>query len=117
MILDALIVGGGPGGLIAAVYLDDQSLFDNLWKYEQLWVQTDGLMNWEINPQGTAASGTGAATDGDEDMAFALVMADKKWGGRGSLATTYLDAGFTASAHESGSLFIHDQGVVSNGSR
>ena len=25
-------------------------------------------------------------------MAFALVMADKKWGGRGSLATTYLDA-------------------------
>ena len=79
-------------GMIAAVYLDDQNLFDNLWKYEQLWVQSDGLMNWEINPQGTAASGTGAATDGDEDMAFALVMADKKWGGRGSLATTYLDA-------------------------
>jgi endo-1,4-beta-D-glucanase Y len=79
-------------GMIAAVYLDDQSLFDNLWKYEQLWIQTDGLMNWEINPQGTAASGTGAATDGDEDMAFALVIADKKWGGRGSLATTYLDA-------------------------
>jgi N-methylhydantoinase A len=32
-------------------------------------------------------------------------------------ATTYLDAGFTATAHESGSLFIHDQGVVTNGSR
>jgi endo-1,4-beta-D-glucanase Y len=79
-------------GMIAAVYLGDQSLFDNLWKYEQLWIQSDGLMNWEINPQGTAASGTGAATDGDEDMAFALVMADRKWGGRGSLATTYLDA-------------------------
>ena len=47
-------------------------------------------MNWEINPQGTAASGTGAASDGDEDMAFALVMADKKWGGRGSLADSYL---------------------------
>ena len=79
-------------GMIAAVYLDDQTLFDNLWKYEQLWIQSDGLMNWEINPQGTAASGTGAATDGDEDMAFALVMADKRWGGRGSLATSYLDA-------------------------
>ena len=26
-------------GMIAAVYLDDQSLFDNLWKYEQLWVE------------------------------------------------------------------------------
>ena len=79
-------------GMIIAVYVDDQNLFDNLWKYEQLWTEPNGLMNWEINPQGTAPSGTGAATDGDEDMAFALVMADKKWGGRGSLATTYLDA-------------------------
>jgi endo-1,4-beta-D-glucanase Y len=65
-------------------------LFDNLWKYEQLWVEPNGLMNWEINPQGTAASGTGAATDGDEDMAFALVMADRRWGGRGTLSDTYL---------------------------
>jgi N-methylhydantoinase A len=32
-------------------------------------------------------------------------------------ATTYLDTGFTATAHESGSLFIHDEGVVTNGSR
>jgi endo-1,4-beta-D-glucanase Y len=77
--------------MILGVYLDDQSLFDNLWKYEQRWVQTNGLMNWEINPQGTAASGTGAASDGDEDMAFALVMADRRWGGRGTLADTYLN--------------------------
>ena len=80
-------------GMIAAVYLDDQSLFDKLWKYEQQWIlDSHGLMNWYINPTGTAASGTGAATDGDEDMAFALVMADKQWGGKGSLETTYLDA-------------------------
>jgi len=78
-------------GMILAVYLGDQGLFDNLWKYEQRWTQTNGLMNWEINPQGTAPSGTGAATDGDEDMAFALVMADRTWGGRGSLADTYLN--------------------------
>ncbi|HET6149070.1 MAG TPA: glycosyl hydrolase family 8 [Polyangia bacterium] len=78
-------------GMTVAVYLNDQGLFDNLWKYEQRWVQTNGLMNWEINPQGTAPSGTGAATDGDEDMAFALVMADRRWGGRGTLADTYLN--------------------------
>ena len=66
--------------MIIAVYIDDQSLFDNLWKYEQLHWTGNGLMNWEINPQGTAASGTGAATDGDEDMAFALVMADRQLG-------------------------------------
>jgi endo-1,4-beta-D-glucanase Y len=78
-------------GMIIAVFMNDQSLFDNLWKYEQLWIQPDGLMNWEINPQGTAASGTGAASDGDEDMAFALVMADRKWGGRGTLGDSYLN--------------------------
>ena len=32
-----------------------------------------------------------AATDADEDMAFALVMADRQWGGAGSLDRSYLD--------------------------
>ncbi len=39
--------------------------------------------------------GTGAATDADEDMAFALIMADKRWGGQGTLSTTYLAAAKT----------------------
>lgn len=76
-------------GMTIAVYMDDQSTFDNLWKYEQLHV-SNGLMDWEIGPDGSRL-GSGAATDGDEDMAFALVMADKKWGGRGSLSDTYLN--------------------------
>jgi endo-1,4-beta-D-glucanase Y len=80
-------------GMTIAVYMNDQNVFDQLWKYEQVHLDGNGLMNWEINPAGTAptASGTGAATDGDEDMAFALVMADKKWGGSGALADTYLN--------------------------
>ena len=36
-------------------------------------------------PTGTATPGMGAATDADEDIAFALVMADKQWGSAGSL--------------------------------
>jgi endo-1,4-beta-D-glucanase Y len=32
----------------------------------------------------------GAATDADEDMAWALIMADKQWGGQGTLSKTYL---------------------------
>jgi len=78
-------------GMILAVYLNDQSLFDNLWKYEQSHLDDNGLMNWEIGPDGkTTSGGSGAASDGDEDMAWALVMADKQWGGKGSLADTYL---------------------------
>ena len=79
-------------GMILAVYMADQSLFDNLWKYEQTHLDSSGLMNWEIGPDNTMTSGgAGAATDGDEDMAWALVMADRQWGGKGSLSDSYVN--------------------------
>jgi len=78
-------------GMLMAVYMDDQPLFDELWKYEQLWLDDNGLMDWYIDAAGTERLGTGAATDADEDMAFALVMADRQWGGSGTLARSYLD--------------------------
>jgi endo-1,4-beta-D-glucanase Y len=79
-------------GMILAVYMDDQKLFDNLWNYEQLHLGSHGLMDWEIGPDGKVTSGgAGAATDGDEDMAWALVMADRQWGGKGALSDTYLN--------------------------
>lgn len=78
-------------GMVLAVAFDDQNTFDELWKYSQLWLDSNGLMNWYINAAGTSVSGSGAATDGDEDMAWALVMADRQWGGQGSLDKPYLD--------------------------
>jgi endo-1,4-beta-D-glucanase Y len=48
-------------------------------------------MNWYINAAGTQALGTGAASDADEDMAYALIAADARWGGKGSLTTNYID--------------------------
>lgn len=77
-------------GMEIAVYMDDQATFDKLWQYEQLHLGKNGLMEWEIGPNGDTLA-SGAASDGDEDMAFALVMADKKWGGKGSLPDTYLN--------------------------
>jgi endo-1,4-beta-D-glucanase Y len=65
-------------------------LFDDLWKYEQGWLDDKGLMHWYIAAAGDKPLGSGAATDADEDMAFALLMADKQWGGMGSLSKTYL---------------------------
>jgi endoglucanase len=84
-------------GMLLAVYMDDQPLFDDLWQYEQKWLDGGtGLMNWYINAAGTGpgtvgTSGLGPATDADEDMAFALVMADKQWGGQGKLSKKYID--------------------------
>jgi hypothetical protein len=86
-------VSEGMGyGLLLAVYHDDQALFDQLWRYTALYLNSNGLMDWEIGPDG-AVIGTGAASDGDEDIAFALVMADRRWGGRGTLDEDYLVLG------------------------
>jgi len=84
-------------GMLIAVYMNDQQLFDDLWKYEQLHLgqcpsstcPPMELMNWYISADGSSALGTGGATDADEDMAFALIMADRQWGGQGSLSKTY----------------------------
>jgi endo-1,4-beta-D-glucanase Y len=73
-------------GMILAVYMNDQPLFDDLWNYEQQFLDSHGLMNWDIDPNGNVAS-AGAATDGDEDMAWALLMADKQWGTSPTLGT------------------------------
>ena len=81
-------------GMMLAVYMGDQPLFDELWKYEQLFVDEHGLMNWEIDADGIQIlGGGGAASDADEDMAWALLMADRQWGGAGTLADTYLNIG------------------------
>src|SRR5262249_49681936 len=44
---------------------------------------------------GIGPNGQGAATDADEDMAFALVLADRQWGGQGSLPQTYKQTAIT----------------------
>ena len=78
-------------GMLLSVYADDQPTFDKLWQYSQKWLDGNGLMNWYINAAGTQALGTGAASDADEDMAYALIAADARWGGKGSLTTNYID--------------------------
>jgi len=83
-------VSEGMGyGLLLSVYLDDQQVFDELWKYVLLYLNANGLMDWEVSPSGQVI-GLGAALDGDEDMAWALIMADRQWGGQGSLDEPYL---------------------------
>ena len=78
--------------MIVAVFMgtkDDQMLFDDLWRYSQAHLNVNsGLMNWAITSGGMTV-GAGGATDGDEDIAFALLMADKQWGSAGTL--NYLD--------------------------
>jgi endo-1,4-beta-D-glucanase Y len=78
-------------GMLIGVFMNDQSLFDDLWQYEQQFLDgKTGLMHWYIKADGSGPAGTGAATDADEDMAYALIMADSQWGTSQKLGK-YLD--------------------------
>jgi len=91
---DSTVSEGIAYGMLIAVYMNDQTLFDDLWKYEQKFVDgRTGLMNWYIKADGSGlgTNGAGPATDADEDMGFALLMADKQWGGGGTLGKSYLE--------------------------
>lgn len=101
--LNSTVSEGIGYGMLIAAYMGDQTLFDNLWLYEQKNLDMDGLMNWA--PGGPASSGcANGATDADEDMAFALLMADKQWGGQGMLSKSYMETAIaqiqTIWAHE-----------------
>jgi endo-1,4-beta-D-glucanase Y len=76
-------------GMVISVMLDDQPLFDAFWQYAKRWFNDNGLMHWYIAPDGSRTLGEGGASDADEDMAWALCMADRQWGGRGSLSADY----------------------------
>jgi len=84
---------GTAYGMLLAVAMNDPATFDGLWSYSQLFLDSNGLMNWEIDPNGDGptSEGSGAATDADEDMAYALLWADARWGGKGTLSTSYHD--------------------------
>jgi len=77
-------------GMIIAVLCDEQALFDDLYRYALCFENKSGLMDWYIAPDGSAPLAVGAATDSDEDIAWALVMAHRQWGGQGALREPYL---------------------------
>jgi len=104
-------VSEGMGyGMLASVYVGDQATFDGLWAFTKAHLDQYGLMNWHLNADGsTASGGSGSATDADEDIAFALLMASDQWKGG-----TYLADGVTmVKAIRQNELFT--DGSVQNG--
>jgi len=82
-------------GMLLAVYFNERDLFDDLYRYAKKYFNGHGLMHWSIDKDGVVA-GSGPATDGDEDMATALVFAHKRWGSNGAInyeqeAKTYIN--------------------------
>lgn len=101
---NAVCVSEGQGyGMIIAAFMagfdpDAQVLFDNLYRYYRAFPSmiTPSLMGWQqvlVEDEIIYAPGGGSnsATDGDMDIAFALLLADKQWGSQsGEGAINYL---------------------------
>jgi len=87
-------------GMLMAVAFDDRATFDCLWAYYQLGAVGNpagsGLMNWEREGCGATKPNVSypdyGASDGDLDVAMALVMADCRWTGYTAQATQVLNA-------------------------
>ena len=63
-------------GMLVALYANDQDHFNSIWDAanEKMWGGC--YYNWQMEHSGKI-SGTGAATDAEEDVALALIFADK----------------------------------------
>jgi endoglucanase len=75
-------------GMLIAVYMNDKDLFDKLFRFHNSHLDNYGLMNWNApcgapyystNPPGPF-EGFSSASDADEDVATALILAHEQWG-------------------------------------
>jgi endo-1,4-beta-D-glucanase Y len=81
--------------MLRAVYMDDKSTFDKSWNFTKNNLQRpDHLFSWKYGSLGngkygilTSEGGQNTASDGDEDIALALLMAYSRWN-----QTSYLQA-------------------------
>lgn len=96
--LRATVSEGIGYGMLLSVNRGDQALFNDLWGYYNLHLDPTGLMIWIIDSLGNPFSiggftADGSATDAEEDVAYALVLAHRQWGSAGAI--NYLSAATT----------------------
>lgn len=75
-------------GMLLSVYFDDRALFDDLYRYAKLHFNTNGLMCWHLDANGSVTTddkGSGSNSAADQDMAVSLLFASKKWGNDGAI--------------------------------
>ncbi|HHT90659.1 MAG: glycosyl hydrolase family 8 [Bacillota bacterium] len=75
---------GQSYGMMMAVQMDDQELFNRIWKWTKTYMwHPEGRYKhyfaWSCNPDGTRLA-QGPAPDGEEFFAMALLFATKRWG-------------------------------------
>ena len=79
---------GQSYGMLLALYFDDKTLFDNLWRFKVDRTNASGkasnLMPWVIGSNGSTILDPNSASDADYDIAWAMLMAEIQWGNAGT---------------------------------
>ncbi len=89
----AVSEGMGYGMLLAVLMAghdaEAQAMFDDMYRFVRSFpsARSGYLMGWNVTRDCKMITGwgDGSATDGDLDIAYALVMADKQWGSSGEI--------------------------------
>jgi len=73
-------------GMLLSAYANDKTTFDGLFNFykSKRTTEAKNMMGWLVTCNGIIDPGS--ATDGDIDVAFSLIIADKQWG------ETYLES-------------------------
>ena len=95
--INSVSEGQGYGMMIAAYMAgydpNAKTIYDGLYNYYKAHLDSISftLMAWEQNKNCVDTGGADDATDGDLDIAYSLLLADKQWGSSGTI--NYLQAG------------------------
>jgi len=100
-------ISEGQGyGMLLAAYMGDKKTFDALEAYRSAHLNQHGVMPWIIDQNGVPAD-SNAATDADEDMAMALLVAQRRWGGYSTPLASLLSAIKTHMVEPAGSTYAY----------
>jgi endo-1,4-beta-D-glucanase Y len=90
-----------------------QTEFNGLWQLVKDHEDPDGLMQWQLDGKSCKYTDSGtpdAATDGDLDIGYGLILADEQWGGYTADAKTWLASVYAHDVASDGHLKCEDDG-------
>jgi endo-1,4-beta-D-glucanase Y len=103
--------------LMAGYDTNAKAEFDGLWQLVKDHRDPQGMMQWQLDGRTCqyADSGTpDGATDGDLDIGYGLVLADKQWGGYTADAKDWLAKFYAANVASDGHLKCEDDGPTTD---
>ncbi|MFI1093428.1 glycosyl hydrolase family 8 [Streptomyces sp. NPDC020917] len=99
--------------LMAGYDANAQTEFNGLWQLVKNHKDHDGLMQWQLDGRTCKYTDSGtpdSATDGDLDIGYGLILADKQWGGYSADAKAWLASVYAHDVASDGHLKCEDDG-------